>query len=73
MIVQSVFTYALLRLDLQFKACTELDVRLYVLTYKTTLIEQRFGFIGVIVQGFTQDVLAVELDIVVISGAIGLE
>ena len=72
-VVQCVFADAILCLDLQFEACTKLDVGLYVLPHKTTLIEQRFRFVGVIVQGFTQNVLAVECDVVVISGTIGIE
>ena len=72
-VVQCVFADAFLRLDLQFEACTKLDVCLYILAHKTALIEQRLRFVWVIVQGFTQNVLAVELDIVIISGAIGIK
>ena len=72
-VVQCVFADAFLRLDLQFEACTKLNVCLYILAHKTALIEQRLRFVWVIVQGFTQDVPAVELDIVVISGTIGIE
>ncbi len=42
MVIQSVFADALLRLDLEFEARTELDVCLYILAHKTALIEQRF-------------------------------
>ena len=72
-IVQSVFADAFLRLDLQFKARTELDVSLYILADKTALIEQGLLFVWVIVQGFAQNMLTIELDIVVMSGAIGIE
>ena len=72
-VVQRVFADAFLCLDLQFETRTKLDVSLYILTHKTALIEQRLWFVRVIVQSFTQNVFVVELDIVVISGAIGIE